>query len=226
MDVNSAELVGQDGILRPIVNRPHDYRENFGVKTPHFLVATFHSRRLPHLHSVGQPTFLTWRLDGSLPAGRSFPAAGSSGRAFLAIDRVLDTASTGPLFLRMTEVARVVVDAIRYRDQQAYQLHAFVVMPNHVHILITPLEEVSKVMHSLKRFTAREANLLLGRTGQPFWQDESYDRLVRDDSEFERIAGYIERNPVTAGLATMLEAFLWSSARPIDNRPQVDNLPH
>src|ERR1019366_5988438 len=82
------------------------------------------------------------------------------------------------------------------------------------------------VMQSLKRFTAREGNRMLGLTGQPFWQDESYDRLVRNDTEFERMVHYIERNPVTDGLAGTPEEFPWSSARPIDNRPQVDNLPH
>ena len=67
---------------------------------------------------------------------------------------------------------------------------------------------------------------MLGLTGQPFWQDESYDRLVRNDLEFERIVNYIERNPVTAGLVLTPEEFPWSSARPIANRLQVDNLPH
>ena len=67
---------------------------------------------------------------------------------------------------------------------------------------------------------------MLGLTGQPFWQDESYDRLVRNQTEFDRIVHYIEWNPVTAGLAPAPEQFLWSSARPIGNRPQVDNLPH
>jgi hypothetical protein len=80
-------------------------------------------------------------------------------------------------------------------------------------------------MHSLKRFTAKEGNRMLGLTGQPFWQDESYDRLIRD-GEFERIANYIEMNPVKAGLVSAPEDFPWSSARPIDNRPQVVNLPH
>src|ERR1035437_3315949 len=121
-------------------------------------VTTFRSRRLPHYHSVGQATFLTWRLHGSLPPSRSFPSAIASGRAFLAMDRILDSTCTGPLFLRMPEVANMVMDAIRYRHLRNYQLHAFVVMPNHVHLLITPLEAVSKVMQSLKRFTAREGN--------------------------------------------------------------------
>ena len=64
---------------------------------------------------------------------------------------------------------------------------------------------------------------MLGLTGQPFWQDESYDRLVRNDTEFERIADSIEMNPVKAGLVATPEEYPWSSARPIANRPQVDN---
>ena len=106
----------------------------------------------------------------------------------------------------------MVTDAICYRDPRIYRLHAFVVMPNHVHLLMTPLVAVSTVMQSLKRFTAREGNRILGLTGQPFWQDESFDRLVRNETEFERIARYIERNPVTAGLAATVEDFPWSSA--------------
>jgi len=189
-------------------------------------VTTFHSRRLPHYHSAGQATFLTWRLHGSLPPSRGFPSPIASGQAFLAMDRLLDSTCTGPLFLRVPEVGKMVMDAIHYRDQRTYRLHSFVVMPNHVHLLMTPLEAVSKVMQSLKRFTAREGNRMLGLTGQPFWQDESYDRLVRNDTEFDRIVHYIERNPVTAGLAATPEEFPWSSARPIANRPQVNNLPH
>jgi putative transposase len=65
---------------------------------------------------------------------------------------------------------------------------------------------------ALKRFTARSANKILGLTGQPFWQDESYDHLVREDTEFDRIVRYIENNPVKAGLVTQPDVFPWSSA--------------
>jgi REP element-mobilizing transposase RayT len=112
----------------------------------------------------------------------------------------------------------MVSEAIRYRDGGPYQLHSCVVMANHVHLLITPRVPVHKLMHSLKRFTAREGNPILGLTGQAFWQDESYDRLVRNETEFGRIGSYIEMNPVRAGLVATPEAFLWSSAGPIDNR--------
>jgi putative transposase len=138
------------------------------------------------------------------------------------MDRLLDNARTGPLYLRQPEMAKMVVDAIYYRekDLKHYDLHAFVVMANHVHILITPRVPVSKLMQSLKRFTGLEGNRMLGLAGA-FWQDESYDRLVRDGMEFERIVRYIERNPVNAGLAVRPEEFRWSSAWPIGNRPQV-----
>ena len=93
-----------------------------------------------------------------------------------------------------------------------YELHAWVVMTNHIHVLLTPSVELAKITHSLKRFTAREANRILGLTGQPFWQDESYDRLVRDRGEFDRIVRYIEHNPVTAGLVSAPALYPWSSA--------------
>ncbi|MGA2115524.1 MAG: transposase [Bryobacteraceae bacterium] len=166
--------------------------------------------------------FFTWRLRDSFPRSRSFPPSGSSGRAFVTVDRLLDSACVGPHYLRQPEIATLVAEAIDYhaRDLQRYQLHAYVVMANHVHLLVTPLVDVSTLLQSLKRFTAREANRLLGQTGQAFWQDESYDRLVRDEDEFQRIVRYIEWNPVGAGLVAKPEEFLWSSARrPIDNRP-------
>jgi putative transposase len=181
---------------------------------------TFHTRRLPHYRSIGRPVFLTWRLPGSLPANRSFPAGTTSGQAFLAMDRLLDNARTGPLYLRQPEIARMVVEAIHYQEDALghYALYNYVVMGNHVHILVTPRVEVSKAMQSLKRFTAKEANCMLNRTGRPFWQDESYDRLVRDETEFRRIVRYIEMNPVKAGLVASPEEFPWSSVSPIDNR--------
>lgn len=92
-------------------------------------------------------------------------------------------------------------------------------MPNHVHLPVTPLVEVSRLMHTLKRFTAHEANRLLGCQGQPFWQDESYDRLVRDNDEFHRIARYIRMNPVKAGLAAVPEDYAWFGVGPVENRP-------
>ena len=84
-------------------------------------------------------------------------------------------------------------------------------MPNHVHMLVTPSMPSPSWLGPLKGFTAREANRILGTAGSRFWQDESYDHLVRH-GEFERIRRYIEWNPVKAGLAANPEDFPWCSA--------------
>jgi putative transposase len=169
----------------------------------------YYERRLPHWLPRGKDIFLTWRLHGSLPKNRFvLPSGLTSGQAFACIDRLLDRASYGPSWLRRPEVARCVADSLHYaaEDLRHYDLHAYVVMPNHVHMLITPWAAVAKITHSLKGYTAREANLLLDRTGLPFWQHESYDHWVRE-GEFERIRRYIELNPVRAGLVGEADLF-------------------
>ena len=85
-------------------------------------------------------------------------------------------------------------------------------MSNHVHALVRPHTTTSRLVHSIKGFSAREANKLLGRSGEPFWQSESYDHWVRDDTEFRRIRGYIENNPARAGMVGKADEYRWSSA--------------
>jgi putative transposase len=85
-------------------------------------------------------------------------------------------------------------------------------MPNHVHLLMLPQVEVPVLMRWLKGSTARRANRILGRTGQPFWQDESYDHYLRTSDQTGRTIACIERNPVSAGLAPAIERWPWSSA--------------
>jgi putative transposase len=177
---------------------------------------------------IGQPLFITFRLRDSLPVSRRFPASDlTTGRAFLAMDRLLDQALCGPAFLRMHAVAEVVLASLHYRAQiKHYELHSWVIMPNHLHLLLTPHVSASKLLGSLKAATAKRANLLLQRTGQPFWQDESYDHLVRRGDEFQRIQRYIENNPVTAGLAATPEDYLWSTAGRRGTPPQTKGPPH
>ena len=130
------------------------------------------------------------------------------------MDRLLDHARTGPLYLRQPRIAQLVLDALQYGQDSLghYTLHTFVVMPNHVHLLITPQVEAPKLLRSLKGITAKRANQILGSTERSFWQEESYDHVVRDGKEFDRIRWYIEENPVRAGLAAEAEAYPWSSA--------------
>jgi REP element-mobilizing transposase RayT len=175
-----------------------------------------YERRLPHWDAVGQPMFVTFRLHGSLPAGRVFaPASVTNGKAFVVMDRILDTAATGPKFLSVPSIAMLVVAAIKDGERQfhRYELHSYVVMPNHVHLLVTPQVPATKWLGPLKGFTAHEANLQMGTTGKAFWQNESHDHLVRSDEEFGRIRRYIEHNPAKAGLVTAPDNFEWSSAR-------------
>ena len=173
----------------------------------------FRQRRLPHWDVVGRPLFVTFRLHDSLPAGRTFPPQSLPGKAFVVIDRLLDTARSGPLYLKQPEIAEVVTGALRdgERKFQRYELHAFTVMPNHVHLLVTPRVVPTRWLGPIKGFTGFRANQILGRRGA-FWQNESYDHLVRSDAEFQRIRRYIEVNPVKAGLVAAAEEFQWSSA--------------
>ncbi len=173
-----------------------------------------YERRLPHFEAVGRPLFVTFRLHGSLPSSRVFPPARfTSGQAFVAMDRLLDHARVGPFHLRQPEIARLVIQALYDGESrfQRYHLHAFVVMPNHVHLLVTPSVPARNWLGPLKGFTAHDSNRILRRHA-PFWQDESYDHLIRNDKEFTRVERYIEYNPVTAGLAASPEEFPWSSA--------------
>ena len=130
------------------------------------------------------------------------------------MDRLLDEVRTGPFYLRQPAIADLVVDAMHYGADRLdrYKLHAFVVMPNHVHMLITPRVPLVILAKSLKGLTARQANAMLGQTGAAFWQEESYDHQIRDSKEFAKIVRYIEENPVRAGLVPDASQYRWSSA--------------
>jgi putative transposase len=159
-------------------------------------------RRLPHFHPDNAYIFLTWRLWGSLPLQKANPHL-KPGHAFVALDRDLHQ-SVGPTWLSDSRLAACVNEALIFGDKERslYELYAWVVMPNHVHVLILLRSPMPCITRWLKSWTARRANELLNRTGQPFWQDESYDHWVRNDNEFNRIVHYIEQNPVHAGLVT------------------------
>ncbi len=173
-----------------------------------------HRRRLPHVYPEGASLFVTWGLHSVLPPSFAVrPGKLAGGQAFAWMDRQLDTVRSGPMYLRQPAIAQLVVKSIRKGVQLGhYELYVYVVMPNHVHILIRPHIDPSRLLKSLKGATAREANKLLGRTGEPFWQKESYDHWVRGQAELQRIKAYIENNPVKAGLANVPDEYPWSSA--------------
>ena len=124
-----------------------------------------------------------------------------------------EDAGHGECHLRRPEIAALVRDALLRFDGERYKLLEWCVMPNHVHILITQLKgfPLGDIVRSWKTFTAREANLMLGRAG-PFWMREYHDRSIRDEKHFNRAVAYIRSNPVKAGLCVRAEDWRWSSA--------------
>lgn len=110
-------------------------------------------------------------------------------------------AGHGECWLRREEIAEVVANALKHFDGERYRLLAWCVMPNHVHAVLQPMADhpLSEILHSWKSFTARKANEILQREG-PFWQGESYDHLVRDETDLENQVEYVMRNPEVAGL--------------------------
>jgi putative transposase len=183
-----------------------------------FGIMVYYERNLPHWIPGGKAIFLTWRLAGSLPLGwrpKLEPnGVSTAGKKFLLADTKLDRACCGPRWLSEPRIAELVVGAIRKGESELahYILFAFVVMPNHVHLLLRPQVELRRLTNGLKGATARCANRILHRTGTAFWQDESFDHWLRKNDDFERIKSYIERNPVTAGLVKRPEDWPWSSA--------------
>lgn len=176
----------------------------------------FYRRHLPHWQKPGSALFITWRLFGSIPASTLalILKEKDASKRFLRFDNELDRAGYGPTWLKDPTLAKTVVDACRYgeTDLGYYRLRAFVVMSNHVHILVWPKVRLARITKSIKGYTARECNKLLGRTGETFWQDESFDHAVRNEDQFFRIKRHIERNPVKAGLVDDAHGWPWSSA--------------
>jgi REP element-mobilizing transposase RayT len=177
----------------------------------------YYRRRLPHWIPDHTILFVTWRLAGSLPAPRPerLSSHDGAGIRFVQLDGRLARSSAGPFWLRDPRVASMLEQALRYGEtsRNLYLLHAWVIMPNHVHVILEPRLALPAIMRWLKGRTGRKANRILGREGLPFWQDESYDHWVRGSEELNELIRYVESNPVQAGLAESEELWPWSSAR-------------
>jgi putative transposase len=174
-------------------------------------------RHLPHWFPDRTIIFVTWRLAGSAPPStQEILTAENTGRTpFQVRDERLDRCRSGPFWLRDERIARMVQDALQHGTtvRRSYDLYAWAIMPNHVHAVWEPHIPMPDIMRWLKGRTSRIANRMLGRSGQAFWQDESYDHWIRSPRELEDIIRHVESNPVKAGLVTMAENWPWSSAR-------------
>lgn len=155
---------------------------------------TYYQRNLPHWQPPEQDIFLTWRLKGSLPRHiRDIPPTSEPGKRFITLDRELDRAENGPVWLREPLIAECLVAALKkVQDERLVDLQAYAIMANHVHVLISPLAPLPKITQMVKGATSRQANLLLGLTGNSFWQDESFDHWIRNPGEWQTIRKYMK----------------------------------
>jgi REP-associated tyrosine transposase len=199
----------------------------------------YYRRRLPHYQPTGATFFVTTRLAGSLPnhvvvllkeeqeflKGRIRDArsprerqrvtAELAQRYFGKFDEYVDNCGSGPHWLGEKDIAEIVSEALHFRDGKEYQLLCFTIMPNHIHVVFSvQRNDISlyRILQSLKRHTARAANKALGREGA-FWHHESYDHVVRDGDDLERILQYVLLNPVKAHFCNDWRRWKWSYVR-------------
>lgn len=167
---------------------------------------------LPHLDAAGAVQHVVFRLCGSLPPAALERLRLKAQKFDLAVDQALDDGD-GPNWLADPVHADIVAEALKRSDGEQYQLLAWVVMPNHAHVLIRQFEgwPLGVVVKSWKSYSARMINRRLGRTG-PFWAADYFDRFMRHETQTLASIDYIERNPVKAGLCAAPEDWPWSSA--------------
>ncbi len=217
-------------------------------------MSRYYERHLPHYQPDGYTYFVTFRLANSLPTSLILQLmeerkinleriAAITDKAektdtyhkyqstyFNKFDDLLDKNNQSPCWLKIESVARIVFNSLRFYEGKKYDLIAFTIMPNHVHLIFTPLVKktgrlpsvikdhsdcvesiynVTDILRSIKRFTALECNKALHRSGA-FWHSESYDHVIRNEHSLNKLTKYILNNPVKAGLCNTPEACPWN----------------
>ncbi|MDP3046597.1 MAG: transposase [Chloroflexota bacterium] len=176
----------------------------------------WHSRGyLPHCDVPGLIQFITFRLGDSLPSEVTARLLAEKTAGSQRSDRLEELlhAGHGHCWLARDDFAALVQDSLLHFDGQRYQLLAWCVMPNHVHVLVETREgyPLGEVVHSWKSFTAKQINQRLSRSGG-MWAADYYDRYIRNDAHLQAAMDYIESNPVKAGLAKRPDEWRFSSA--------------
>ena len=199
----------------------------------------FYRRKLPHIQPKGGLFFVTYSSYGSIPSSKlaaikeeyemlkTQKGKNDEERKRMKIwarktyikniDALLSGNSSGPHYMKKERIAKIVSDSLHFWDNNSIELYCYCIMSNHVHVVFRLLDEtetvhekqLNVVMHSIKRYSAREANKILGRQGE-FWMSESYDYLIRHDDELGRIMEYVLDNPVKAGLCKERKDWKWS----------------
>ena len=159
---------------------------------------------LPHWDVGAVVQAITYRLADSLPK-------------HVELDRrrcqsLLDQGRGSCILLR-PDLARVVIESWHHFNGSRYRLHAWVVMPNHVHLVATILDghPLSRIVPSWKSYTAHRLRVVTGATGR-IWHPDYWDRVIRDEAHFVAAVEYVEASPVTAGLVPQPCAWPFSSA--------------
>ena len=186
----------------PFIDWSKDIKKRYGM-------------RLPHWHQPGKVQFVSFRLADSLPQSKignllkikkdfeiRYPKPWNEEVKQLyhrfagpLSERLLDN-GYGSCMLRYPELRRFLTESFFYADGIRYDLWAYVIMPNHVHVLMSDLlgEDVNDILKSIKQFSANRINKQLRKRGE-IWMHENFDRLVRSDSHFEYCIDYIISNP-------------------------------
>ena len=183
--------------------------------------AEWHSRGyLPHWEAGEVAQSITFRLADSLPKAllqrwreelARLPDEQASLERRVRIESALDQGH-GAALLSNSLIAELVENALLHFDDHRYKLHAWSIMPNHVHVLATPVRKqtLSAITHGWKSFTAKKANALLHRNGA-LWAPEYFDRAIRDEAHYTNALSYIAMNPVKAGLCGKPKDWRFSS---------------
>lgn len=187
---------------------------------------------LPHWDAGNKPQFLSWRLDDALPASvvdrmreevAHFPTDKAKIEFAQRVEAYCD-AGHGSCILNRPLAAAAAQRAPFTCDGDIAYLHSWVIMPNHVHALVTPAAGLTlgEVLQRLKGTSSREVNKVVRRRGR-LWQPDYFDRLIRDEDHFYKVIRYIEWNPVKARLVSDPTAWRWSSASS-DSRAELEHL--
>ncbi len=168
----------------------------------------FSRRNLPHLYDNEGIYFITYCLADSFQVSlinniyyTTHNRFDEFKEHFQKYDSLLDSFDSDNNYLAKKEIADICKMTLHYPDEEEYRLICYTIMPNHVHLVFELLQGnrgISKIMQGIKGVSARKCNLLLNSKGK-FWQDESYDRWVRDDIELYFVIRYVLLNPVKAG---------------------------
>jgi REP element-mobilizing transposase RayT len=187
---------------------------------------------LPHIDGEELTQFIGWRTADSIPAAvleswRKDLANSTETERWLELARRTERycdEGHGECLLREPRAGRAVQECFFYDHGSKYRLHAWVVMPNHVHVVLTPLPgiKLDVIMRRVKTASANAVNRIFGRRGQ-FWQEEYFDRFIRGPEHFDGTVRYTEWNPVKAKLCTDPKKWAWSSCNP-DARARLEFL--